>query len=158
MRTTQIRKHACGCLPILVQLLFRHAYSTELVLQQANFALLTVERAAKVTCEQAYLICITKKKGLSARQATHLMDRVSSACDLQDSCCSASFCLSKGESKQKWNVWLIRNVKEIFYLLISLFKCKNAKLPSMSVARRISQHTNTHAHSQDIFSFASIYI
>jgi len=40
---------ANGSLPILVQLLFRHANGAELVLQQADFPLLTVERPAKVT-------------------------------------------------------------------------------------------------------------
>jgi len=43
-------------LPILVELLLRHANGTELVLQQANFTLLAVQRSAKVTCKWGNLI------------------------------------------------------------------------------------------------------
>lgn len=102
-----------------------------------------------------YLCCRIEWQPLAGLE-TYLTDRVSSACVRPHFyCCFAYFYLSarERETGEKCGL-LIHVVSEKCYLLILLFKCKNAKrklacqMPGVyQILRRPHTHTHTHKHS-----------
>lgn len=154
-----------------MQFLFGHANCAVFVLEQANLSLLAVQRTAKVTCiggervggngawhvHFIYLCCRIEWQPLAGLE-TYLTDRVSSACVRPHFyCCFAYFYLSARDRERgggKKCGLLIHVVSEKCYLLILLFKCKNAKrklachMPGVyQILRRPHTHKHTHKHS-----------